>query len=322
MNEESKPVEPVAAADTPAPVIPAQGGAATEPSPARDAGTAPESGSPAPGTSTAGKTVRLAPGRAGQPAAVSAAMSPEMRARRAQLAQEKAKIHAVLKRRVWLITGLLNVSCAVVLVCVYLLAVSRRMDLTLVVLGVLALDLALLGYLVLKVYGYYRTGQQAIAEHRRRQRQDRARKLMEQFGGKLSTATQEALLEFQAQPEPAEEVEPDTVTEAMYLQLKGDELSNALQFLCMTSRRGHLALAFPDGRTGDLYLGNGTIQHAETGGKAGIEAVAMMLREPAVEARFFEGRRWPRQTLGQAASQILIEASVMGDEMAAGGAQP
>ena len=40
-----------------------------------------------------------------------------------------------------------------------------------------------------------------------------------------------------------------------------------------------------------------------------------MLRESGSEVRFFEGRRWPRETLGQSVSQILIEASVMGDEM-------
>ena len=271
---------------------------------------------PAPEPVPTSKTVRIATTRPGLSSAAAKAMSQEMRARRARQAQESATFHAVLKSRLWLLTLLVNVTCAIALVCAYLLRYTDTLGFTLFLLGILTVDFALLGFLVSRIYRYYRIGQETIAEHRKQQRREQARKLVEKFFGKRNRETGEKLLQLQATAEArGEETETEQVSEAMFLRLKGDELSNALQFLCMTSRRGHLAMTFEDGRKGDIYLGEGTIKHAEIEGKSGLEAVALMLRESGSEVRFFEGRRWPRETLGQSVSQILIEASVMGDEM-------
>lgn len=100
----------------------------------------------------------------------------------------------------------------------------------------------------------------------------------------------------------------------MYFQLNGDELSNALQFLCMTSREGRLSLKFDSGRSGAVFLAQNTLTHAEYEDFEGIEALAKMLSGGSMEARFFEGRKAPRRTNSRPISQVLIEASVMADE--------
>ena len=312
MQDESYSAEAV-----PPPDPAAADAAETAPADSEADGTPAETAAaPAPEAVPTSKTVRIATTRASRSPSAAKAMSQEMRARRAKQAQESATFHAILKSRLWLLTILVNVTYAMALLCAYLLHYTDSLGFTLFLLGILSVDLALLGFLVSRIYRYYRIGQEAIAEHRKQQRREQARKLVEKFFGKRNRETGEKLLQLQATAEArGEETETEEVSEAMFLRLKGDELSNALQFLCMTSRRGHLALTFEDGRTGDIYLGEGTIKHAEIGGKSGIEAVALMLRESGSEVRFFEGRRWPCETLGQGVSQILIEASVMGDEM-------
>ncbi len=102
----------------------------------------------------------------------------------------------------------------------------------------------------------------------------------------------------------------------MYFQLKDDELSNALQFLCMTAREGRLALKFASGRSGAIFIGNATISHAEYEGLKGLPAIAKMLAGGSMEARFFEGRQPGEITNTRPISQVLIEASVLADETA------
>lgn len=103
-------------------------------------------------------------------------------------------------------------------------------------------------------------------------------------------------------------------TGQMYFQLNGDELSNALQFLCMTSRDGRLTLKFESGDSGAIFIGEGTVTHSEFGDSEGIPAIARMLRSGAMEARFFDGLNAPKITNKAPISGVLIEASVMADE--------
>lgn len=103
----------------------------------------------------------------------------------------------------------------------------------------------------------------------------------------------------------------------MYLQLNVGELSNALQFLCMASRHGQLVLTFGNETKGNAFLKGGSITHAEYQGKKGIEAMALMLSQGETEALFMEGKEAAEQTLQLPISQILLEASVMADELGA-----
>lgn len=107
---------------------------------------------------------------------------------------------------------------------------------------------------------------------------------------------------------------PEAMQGQMYFQLNGDELSNALQFLCMTSREGRLSLKFASGRSGAVFLHAGTVSHAEFEDIEGLDALAKMLRGGAMEARFFTGRSPAKQTNSRPISQVLIEASVLADE--------
>jgi len=107
---------------------------------------------------------------------------------------------------------------------------------------------------------------------------------------------------------------PEAKQGQMYFQLNGDELSNALQFLCMTSREGRLSLRFDSGQSGAIYLDSNTLSHAEFDELEGVEALARMLRGGAMEARFFEGREPARRSNSRGISQVLIEASVLADE--------
>ncbi|OPZ26705.1 MAG: DNA-binding response regulator CreB [Lentisphaerae bacterium ADurb.BinA184] len=108
----------------------------------------------------------------------------------------------------------------------------------------------------------------------------------------------------------------------MYFQLKEGELSNALQFLCMTSRTGELVLRFNGGTEGTVFLDRNTIVHAEYAGQTGVEALARMLGAGGLEARFFEGVLSRAADAGRTVSQILIEASVLADERSAGAGSP
>ncbi len=101
----------------------------------------------------------------------------------------------------------------------------------------------------------------------------------------------------------------------MYLQLNVGELSNALQFLCMASRHGQLVLTFGNETKGNVFLKDGSITHADYLNKNGIEAMARMLMQGETEALFMEGREPQEQTIQMPISQILLEATVMADEL-------
>lgn len=103
--------------------------------------------------------------------------------------------------------------------------------------------------------------------------------------------------------------------ERMYFQLNSGELMNALQFLCMTSRVGQLVLTFDSEEKGSIFLNRNTVVHAEFGAATGTEALAKMLGQGQTEALFFDGNEPPAITNERPLSQILIEASVMSDEM-------
>lgn len=107
---------------------------------------------------------------------------------------------------------------------------------------------------------------------------------------------------------------PGTSSEQMFLRLNGDELSNALQFLCMTSREGRLTLTFESGKSGVVFTGDKTVTHAEFDEHEGIPAIARMLKNGDMEARFFDGLKPPRVTNETPISNVLIEASVLADE--------
>ena len=101
----------------------------------------------------------------------------------------------------------------------------------------------------------------------------------------------------------------------MYFQLNGNDLSNALQFLCMTSRMGQLMLTFDSEEKGSIFLDRNTVIHAEFGKATGVQALAMMLGQGQTEALFLDGKGPPQITNDRTLSQILIEASVMADEL-------
>ncbi|MDT8389765.1 MAG: DUF4388 domain-containing protein [Lentisphaeria bacterium] len=130
----------------------------------------------------------------------------------------------------------------------------------------------------------------------------------------VSTVTALARLLPPASPKLSSSGVESKSTSQMYFQLNGDELSNALQFLCMTSRDGRLKLKFESGGSGSVFIGGGTVIHAEFGDDEGIPAIARMLRSGAMEARFFDGSKAPKVTNTAPISGVLIEASVMADE--------
>jgi DNA-binding response OmpR family regulator len=110
---------------------------------------------------------------------------------------------------------------------------------------------------------------------------------------------------------------PASTKGQMYLQLNAGEISNALQFLCMTSRHGQLVLTFGDETKGVVFLKGNTIVHAEYRGKSGTEAIALMLSQGETEALFLEGMDAQTETIQMPLSQILLEASVLADELSA-----
>jgi hypothetical protein len=102
----------------------------------------------------------------------------------------------------------------------------------------------------------------------------------------------------------------------MYFHLKANELGNALQFLCNSSRTGQLSLLFRSDAKGQLYLSRNTVVHCEFKGRQGLPALAAMLAEGDMEGYFFEGKTGPAETLDLPISQLLTQVSVLADEMA------
>ena len=105
----------------------------------------------------------------------------------------------------------------------------------------------------------------------------------------------------------------------MYLQLNAGEISNALQFLCMTSRHGQLVLTFSNETKGNVFLKRNAIVHADYMGEPGMVAIARMLGQGETEALFLEGIDPVEETIQQPLSQTLLEASVLADELGAAG---
>ena len=103
----------------------------------------------------------------------------------------------------------------------------------------------------------------------------------------------------------------------MYFQLKANELSNALQFLCMTSRVGQLTLLFQSDEKGHVYLNRNTVVHCEFKSQQGLAALAAILSQGDMEGYFFEGKTALAETLDMPISQLLIEVSVLADELMA-----
>ena len=115
---------------------------------------------------------------------------------------------------------------------------------------------------------------------------------------------------------PAAEPAPPT---RMYLKLSRGELGNAMQFLTLTRRTGELRLEFPaSGGGGRIFLEQGRVVHADYNGTEGTEACARMLAEEAAEAHFFDDAVSETRSVSLPTDQLLLEAAVLADTLAAG----
>jgi hypothetical protein len=107
----------------------------------------------------------------------------------------------------------------------------------------------------------------------------------------------------------------------MFFKLQAGELSSALQFLCMTGRQGLLDLNFDGDDKGVMYLDDGTVVHAEFQGITGLDAMAMMVSAGEADAKFIADRKADSSSLEMPISQLLLEATVRGDELRSAGLQ-
>lgn len=234
-------------------------------------------------------------------------------ARRKQaLKEEKLRINADLKKtaRKIMLGGTLSTIVAVA----GLFLMTTGHGETAAKVGGFLLVLGVIGFGILGgiVFRMYNSGQEATRKKQQRQRSQMARQDMHQFISMLSVETREKLMQVDAR----EKVAGGKTAEVMFLKLNDDELSNALQFLCMTSRTGEVELTFDkDGGNAVLHLGDGTVLFAKYGEYKGLEAIARMLKAGAAEASFYEGRVAPGKNIDMPISGILLNASVMGDEM-------
>ncbi len=227
---------------------------------------------------------------------------------REQLRQDRAKITRSLKRRILLITVLMNLSCLIMIGCIYFLTQTNDAGLLTLIWLILIIDVVFLTALGVMIFRHYRQGKQAMKKQQKRQEAMRAKRLLRSYAKKLSKETQAQLM---SQGGAASGL-------GMYLKLKKGELSNTIQFLCMTGRKGELALQFPNGKRAALYLDNKTVVHAQFGNHTGLDALAHMLQQGDADATFYEGKDMPEKTIDMPVSQLLLEASVRSDEMAAG----
>lgn len=276
------------------------------------------------GESVAGKGSRQ--GAAGARNTATAAKSSEKRAnkltvnaarkpvdpRKQAIREHKERINAELKRTARKIT--FAGTAVTVIAIIGLVLMTSGQGRVRASLGIGLLILSVLGFGIIGgiLYRMYSHGKEAASRQLQRRQSQRARKDLQQFMAKLSVETRNKLMEVDAR----QKATSGKTAEAMYFQLKHDELSNALQFLCMTSREGEFELKFADNEgEGKLYLGQGTVIHAGFGPHSGVEAVARMLKAGAADAWFFEGRAAPGRDLDMPISSLLINASVMGDEL-------
>lgn len=102
----------------------------------------------------------------------------------------------------------------------------------------------------------------------------------------------------------------------MFLQLAQGELSNALQFLCMSPRTGKLEISFEgDSEKALIFLAGQTVVHVTAHEKEGVQAMANIMQQPGQrEVAFYEGEEAPAQTNDKPLSQFLLQASVMADD--------
>jgi len=109
----------------------------------------------------------------------------------------------------------------------------------------------------------------------------------------------------------------------MYFRLGPGELANALQFLSTTRRSGELRIEIrsPEsggsGLRGRIFLNEGKLVHAVCGEETGINALALLINMQNVEARFYEGITAEESSLAGGTDHILIQASVLSDELRA-----
>ena len=145
---------------------------------------------------------------------------------------------------------------------------------------------------------------------------------LESLGGLLVCYTPAREPEKVTAAEPAAKGETDTAAAPgqMFFQLGEGELSNALQFLCMSPRVGRLDITFSEnGEKGKIYLSGQTVVHVTQGDLKGVQAMAAIIGMPGQrKAVFYEGEKAPEETNSQPLSQFLLEASVMADEIRAG----
>lgn len=104
----------------------------------------------------------------------------------------------------------------------------------------------------------------------------------------------------------------------LFMRVKRGDLLNVVQLLTMTNRDGRLQLAFDSTEEqAQLFIDSGRTVHASFKGEDGIAALAHMLAAGEAEAHFFEGEAADQVTLTGTVDSILIEASVLSDEMGA-----
>lgn len=232
--------------------------------------------------------------------------------RKQALRQEKQRINEDLKKTARKI--MLGGTISTIIAIIGLALIASGHGGTAGKIGGFCLLLGVIGFGVLGgiVFRMYNSGQEAARKRKQRQRSQMARQDMQQFISNLSVETREKLMQVDAR----KKVSSGETAEAMFLKLNDDELSNALQFLCMTSRTGELELIFDDDSgKAVLHLGEGTILFARFGKHEGLEAIARMLKSGAAAASFYEGRKAPGKNIDMPISGILLNASVMGDEL-------
>lgn len=130
--------------------------------------------------------------------------------------------------------------------------------------------------------------------------------LLKQIAARLPVTIEEA-----QKPEEEE----DNPKSEMFFRLKPGDLSNALQFLCMSSRVGRLEFRFEGGRKAELYMADNTVVTARFGESRGTRALALMLSAGESEARFFADEKAPEVDNDRPISQLLLESAVLADEM-------
>ncbi len=126
------------------------------------------------------------------------------------------------------------------------------------------------------------------------------------------------------EPEVQEIVEPESQLVAtpdgqdVFLKLHLGELANALQFLTLSPRTGKAEIEFLDcDETGEVFLNEGRPVHAHFQDSDGIEAFALMLVAHNGRLWFREGIVPEKKSIEKSIDGLLLEATVLADEMLA-----